>query len=151
MSTRSEAIEAFVQDFADEPCAYKDNCPPFGGTRHGTCLPCRARRVLSQPAPPSYVDRLRAEGGCGAMDHPIFKLPCTLPFGHAGPHDNESSVTWFSVAPQSSNRCCTEIEMGGPEDCRQMCPGDTDLWCPSCRHLPRTRSEPPAHGEGGER
>ncbi len=51
VTARSEAIERFVQDFADEPCVYRDNCPPFGGARHGTCLPCRARQALSQPAP----------------------------------------------------------------------------------------------------
>ena len=45
-----EAADAldFVQELADEDCSYGDNCPPFGGTRHGTCLHCRAKRVLNR-------------------------------------------------------------------------------------------------------
>lgn len=31
---------------------------------------------------------------CGAFGHPIFKLPCDLPPGHQGPHDNGSGSPW---------------------------------------------------------
>ena len=41
-----------------------------------------------------------------------------------------------------SNVCCVEIENGGPEDCRQMCPGDADLWCPSCKRIQGAKGEP---------
>ncbi len=40
------ALREFVQQFADEPCVYRDACPTFG-SRHGTCLPCQARAALS--------------------------------------------------------------------------------------------------------
>lgn len=43
-----DAVRDFVQAFADEPCAYGDDCPPFG-TRHGTCHNCAARRALGPP------------------------------------------------------------------------------------------------------
>lgn len=36
----------FVQDLADESCEYGDNCPTFG-SRHGTCLNCKAREALN--------------------------------------------------------------------------------------------------------
>lgn len=44
-----EAAEAldFVQELADEDCAYGDNCPTFG-SRHGRCLRCKAVSVLNQ-------------------------------------------------------------------------------------------------------
>jgi hypothetical protein len=38
-------LKDFVQELADEPCMYGDNCPTFG-TRHGTCLHCKARGAL---------------------------------------------------------------------------------------------------------
>ena len=47
---RVRVLEGFVQDFAGEPCAYGDGCPPFGGTHHGTCHPCRARAALGGSA-----------------------------------------------------------------------------------------------------
>lgn len=36
----------FTKDFANEPCDYSDNCPVFGGSRHGTCKNCLARQAL---------------------------------------------------------------------------------------------------------
>lgn len=36
----------FVEELADEPCTYGDNCPDFG-TRHYRCLHCRARKALN--------------------------------------------------------------------------------------------------------
>ena len=41
-----ERLRDFAKDFADEPCAYGDGCPPFAGTRHGTCNNCKARAAL---------------------------------------------------------------------------------------------------------
>ena len=43
---KSDALRDFAKDFADEPCAYGDGCPPFAGTRHGTCMNCKARAAL---------------------------------------------------------------------------------------------------------
>jgi hypothetical protein len=42
-----EALLGFVQGFADEPCVYGDNCPPFVKLNHGQCLNCKARAALS--------------------------------------------------------------------------------------------------------
>lgn len=42
-------IEDFVQELADEPCTYGDNCP-LHGTRHGQCLSCKARAALARHA-----------------------------------------------------------------------------------------------------
>jgi hypothetical protein len=36
----------FVQELADEPCEYGDDCPSFG-TRHGKCIRCGAKRALN--------------------------------------------------------------------------------------------------------
>ncbi len=44
-------LKDFVQELADEPCAYGDNCPTFG-TYHGTCLNCKARAALAQREEP---------------------------------------------------------------------------------------------------
>ena len=35
----------FTQELANESCTYSDGCPVFG-SRHGTCLHCKARRAL---------------------------------------------------------------------------------------------------------
>lgn len=42
-----EAAKAldFVQEWANQECAYGDGCPPFG-TNHYECQPCKARRAL---------------------------------------------------------------------------------------------------------
>jgi DNA repair exonuclease SbcCD ATPase subunit len=52
------ALRAFVEEYADEPCTYGDDCPDFPrGTdpRHGRCQNCKARRALGtgEPATPS--------------------------------------------------------------------------------------------------
>lgn len=39
------AVVDFASELAGEDCAYGDNCPSFG-TRHGKCLPCKARHAL---------------------------------------------------------------------------------------------------------
>lgn len=39
-------LRDWIQQFADEPCEYKDNCPNNMGTRHYTCLSCKARKIL---------------------------------------------------------------------------------------------------------
>jgi hypothetical protein len=49
-SEQDERVRDFVQELADEPCNYGDNCPTFG-TRHGTCLHCKARAALASPPP----------------------------------------------------------------------------------------------------
>jgi hypothetical protein len=61
---RLAALLGFAQQFADEPCTYKDDCPTFG-SRHGTCLPCQARRALAEPAEPvaAYERHLAVEKG----------------------------------------------------------------------------------------
>ena len=38
----------FVQELANEECSYNDGCPNFVGSRHGTCLSCKAKAVLGQ-------------------------------------------------------------------------------------------------------
>ena len=43
-----EAVIGFVREFADEPCVYGDNCADFVKANHGRCLPCKARRALTQ-------------------------------------------------------------------------------------------------------
>ncbi len=45
----ADALFDFVSEIADFDCTYGDNCPPNSGTRHGDCLPCKARRALSSP------------------------------------------------------------------------------------------------------
>ena len=48
-------------------------------------------------------------------------------------------LRWQAPTPApATNLCCAEIENGGPEDCRQMVPSESDLWCPSCKRLPRS-------------
>lgn len=37
----------FIQELADEPCTYGDNCPDFG-SRHGQCIHCQCREILSE-------------------------------------------------------------------------------------------------------
>lgn len=44
----AEGAIDFTSEFADEPCAYGDNCPIFGNTNHGRCLPCKARTALGR-------------------------------------------------------------------------------------------------------
>lgn len=46
ISARVEKLEEFAAQYAEEPCAYGDNCPHNAGTRHGDCTPCLARRAL---------------------------------------------------------------------------------------------------------
>lgn len=41
-------LKSFVQDFADEGCAYGDDCPRFVNLNHYTCTPCQAKRLLIQ-------------------------------------------------------------------------------------------------------
>jgi hypothetical protein len=47
-------LREFVQELADEPCAYGDSCPAFG-TRHGRCLACKARLAFTSPAPSEAI------------------------------------------------------------------------------------------------
>lgn len=42
-----ERLRDALADFADRDCHYGDGCPPFAGTRHGTCDPCKARAALA--------------------------------------------------------------------------------------------------------
>ena len=37
-----------LQEWADEPCSYGDNCPTFG-SNHGMCMYCRSKEALSIP------------------------------------------------------------------------------------------------------
>lgn len=39
-------MKAFIQEFADEGCEYRDNCPRFVNLNHYECASCRARRLL---------------------------------------------------------------------------------------------------------
>jgi len=41
-------LEKFLEDISCDGCKYGDNCPPFAGTRHGTCIPCRCRKLLEK-------------------------------------------------------------------------------------------------------
>ena len=45
-----ERLRSALTDFADQDCAYGDDCPTFG-TRHGRCIGCKARRALKGPDP----------------------------------------------------------------------------------------------------
>ena len=36
-----------VQEDADEPCVYGDNCPRFVKSNHGQCRPCKARAAIA--------------------------------------------------------------------------------------------------------
>lgn len=44
---RDEA-RAVLRDFAEYDCEYGDNCPSNAGTRHGTCVGCKARQALEK-------------------------------------------------------------------------------------------------------
>ena len=35
-----------VRELAEQECKYGDGCPKFSGSRHGTCIPCKARAAL---------------------------------------------------------------------------------------------------------
>lgn len=37
-----------LEDFAEYDCEYEDNCPSNAGTRHGTCVGCKARQALEK-------------------------------------------------------------------------------------------------------
>jgi hypothetical protein len=39
---------AYIQEYADEPCTYGDDCPNNAGTRHYTCDNCKARQLLNR-------------------------------------------------------------------------------------------------------
>jgi Holliday junction resolvase RusA-like endonuclease len=43
----SPRVMDFVRELAAEPCEYGDKCPAFG-SRHGTCINCKARRALGE-------------------------------------------------------------------------------------------------------
>ena len=43
---RIARLEGFIGDLADYDCEYGDNCPTNTGSRHGTCIPCKARKAL---------------------------------------------------------------------------------------------------------
>lgn len=45
LAAENKRMREVLDEFADEGCAYKDNCPPFG-TGHGVCRACKARRAL---------------------------------------------------------------------------------------------------------
>lgn len=42
----NERLKDFVNRFADEPCEYGDNCPPFVKLNHYPCDNCVAKRAL---------------------------------------------------------------------------------------------------------
>ena len=42
-----EALRAWVQELTVDGCSYGDGCPSDTGTRHGTCLSCKARNFLA--------------------------------------------------------------------------------------------------------
>lgn len=42
-----EQALTLLRDLAYDDCLYGDNCPDFFGTRHGRCLPCKARVALA--------------------------------------------------------------------------------------------------------
>lgn len=39
----ADALRAVLAEIAEIGCEYGDDCPTFG-TRHGQCVPCKARR-----------------------------------------------------------------------------------------------------------
>lgn len=43
-------LEDFAQEFADEPCEYKDNCTAeaIHKNRHYQCYPCKARAAIDK-------------------------------------------------------------------------------------------------------
>ena len=44
---RLRAVAGLVRDLAEGDCEYDDGCPPFTGSRHGTCTSCKARAALA--------------------------------------------------------------------------------------------------------
>ena len=40
-------VRAALKEFAEGECEYGDGCPSFG-TRHGRCVPCKARAALAK-------------------------------------------------------------------------------------------------------
>jgi hypothetical protein len=43
---RRSMVSDFVRELAEEDCRYNDRCPDFVGSRHGRCLPCKAREAI---------------------------------------------------------------------------------------------------------
>lgn len=43
-----ERLRGVLGDIAEYDCAYGDNCPSNAGTRHGTCVGCKARHALEE-------------------------------------------------------------------------------------------------------
>ena len=101
---RAALIEEFVRDFADEPCVYKDDCPS-DGRRHGTCLPCRARRALAEPAEDLEI-----------VQQEYFKRGFTA-----------------AVAQRVCSECCgtTRIQVPCPDN-KPGCIVYHSILCPSC-------------------
>lgn len=58
-AARGEAarLRSFIEGVADRDCEYGDQCPPFSGSRHGTCDGCAARAALAAPASQACPDR----------------------------------------------------------------------------------------------
>jgi hypothetical protein len=50
LAKRADILESFARDEAERDCAYGDGCPENAGTRHGTCLSCRATIALGKSA-----------------------------------------------------------------------------------------------------
>lgn len=48
---RADTLAASLKDIAEHDCEYGDNCPSNAGTRHGTCIPCQARKGLQAAEP----------------------------------------------------------------------------------------------------
>lgn len=55
LTRKLEHVVAFVLELAEEGCSYGDDCPAFG-SRHGTCLACRARNAIER------LDTIGADG-----------------------------------------------------------------------------------------
>lgn len=49
LRAENEVLRAFALDYADEPCAYGDNCTleAMHKNHHYRCLPCKARAALA--------------------------------------------------------------------------------------------------------
>lgn len=43
----ADAMRAVLAEIAESGCEYGDDCPTFG-TRHGQCVPCKARRGCAE-------------------------------------------------------------------------------------------------------
>ena len=68
-------LREFVQEIADEDCGYGDNCPDNAGTRHGTCMRCKAVRALSSTEaqrPVAWVEV--PEGELYAPEYPLYNF-----------------------------------------------------------------------------